>query len=199
MGGNRFRLPAEEFPRPRRASSWLITHSPTCSTLDADRTVPLPSGHQGLPHTGCDVDHIVRHFDWIPNSNPADRNEDPRSCRLAPCPVFKYEAISHTHTHTQRAVPDSPMPRTPPVHREDSLPRVRCWVNQIHGSATRAHSCLEWSRQSMEPQKMKAGRWERPAFSNSSAWESGRSLGCVGRGFNERLGNRWRTWDTATS
>ena len=51
MAGTRSRLPAEEYPRPKRASSWLITHSPTCSTLDAGRTVPLPSGHQGLPHT----------------------------------------------------------------------------------------------------------------------------------------------------
>jgi hypothetical protein len=41
--------------------------------------------------------------------------------------------------------------------------------------------------------KDKAGRWERPAFLNQSALECGRSLGCVGGGFNERLGNRWRT------
>jgi hypothetical protein len=42
----------------------------------------------------------------------------------------------------------------------------------------------------MKSEKMKADRWERPAFLKQSAWESGRSLGCVGRGFNERLGNR---------
>ena len=34
----------------------------------------------------------------------------------------------------------------------------------------------------MEPEKMKADRWERPAFLKQSAWESSRSLGCVWEG-----------------
>ena len=35
--------------------------------------------------------------------DPADRNENSRSCRLAPCPVFKHEAISPTHTHKDQS------------------------------------------------------------------------------------------------
>jgi hypothetical protein len=34
----------------------------------------------------------------------------------------------------------------------------------------------------VEPEKMKADRWERPAFLKQSAWESSRSLGCVWEG-----------------
>src|SRR5260370_42252320 len=50
VAGNRFRLPTEEYPRPRRASSWLITHSPTCSTLKLANDTPTvrtsgPSTH----------------------------------------------------------------------------------------------------------------------------------------------------------
>jgi hypothetical protein len=122
VAGNRFRLPTEELPRPRRAASWLITHSPI-STLDGRGDFP----------------------------------------------------------HTKRSVPDSPMLRTPPVHREEPLPKVRCWVNQIHGSATRHGCCLWWSP-FMEPGKMKADRWERSAYLRQSAWESSRSLGNVWEG-----------------
>src|SRR5258708_555581 len=70
--GNRSKLPTKESPRPKRVSSSLITHSPTCSTLDAGRTVPLLFEHQG-PSTHvrnstetaewCDDHHIVRRFD----------------------------------------------------------------------------------------------------------------------------------------
>jgi hypothetical protein len=37
-------------------------------------------------------------------SNPADRNEDPRSCRLAPCLVFNNEAVSHTQKDQSQIV-----------------------------------------------------------------------------------------------
>src|SRR4029077_18191068 len=49
MASNRTKSPTDEYPRPRRASGWLIPHSPK-STLDVGRTIPLPFGHQGLPH-----------------------------------------------------------------------------------------------------------------------------------------------------
>ena len=80
--------------------------------------------------------------------------------------------------HTKRSVPDRPMLRTPPGHREDSLPRVGCWVNQIHGSETGAYPRTMVATSS----NRKTGRWERPAVSISSAWESSRSHGCVWEG-----------------
>src|SRR5260370_9707651 len=49
LAGNRSRLLTGEYPRPRRASSWLITHAPTCSALNDGRTIPLPSAHQEQP------------------------------------------------------------------------------------------------------------------------------------------------------
>jgi len=87
---------AHNFPRERRADPREQFHrnSPKPPLRLANDTPTVRTSR--LPHTGCDVDHIVRHFDWIPNSNPADRNDDPRSCRLAPCLVFNNEAISHT-------------------------------------------------------------------------------------------------------
>ena len=41
--------------------------------------------------------------------------------------------------------------------------------------------------------RRKAGRWERPAFFNLPAWESGRSHGCGWEGLRRTAGNRWRT------
>ena len=74
------------------------------------------------------------------------------------------------------------MLRTPPEHREDPLPKVRCWVNEIHGFGIARTPAWECSRHPLEPQKMKADRWERSAFSMSSAWESSRSQGVCGKG-----------------
>src|SRR5260370_5392393 len=82
MAGNRSKTPTEEHPRPRRAASWLITHPFLSTALDAGRTIPLPLGHQGLPHTRliaprlrklCDVDHIVRHLANFPRIFPVSR------------------------------------------------------------------------------------------------------------------------------
>ena len=75
------------------------------------------------------------------------------------------------------------------MHRKDSLPRVGCGVNQIHGSETRAYPRTMVATSS----KRKTGRWERPAISISSAWSLVEAMGVCGKGFNERLGNRWRT------
>jgi hypothetical protein len=73
------------------------------------------------------------------------------------------------------------MPRTPPVHREDSIPRVRRWVNQFHGSATGDCHCEGWLPFD-GTRKDEADRWERPAYLNQSAWECSRSLECVWEG-----------------
>jgi hypothetical protein len=43
MAGNRSKTPTEEHPRPRRAESWLITHSPICSLMLVER-YPYRSG-----------------------------------------------------------------------------------------------------------------------------------------------------------
>jgi hypothetical protein len=85
------------------------------------------------------------------------------------------------------------MLRTPPVHRQGSLPRVRRLVNAFvvpQLVSVRAY-CSAGACLSMEPGKMKGrslgttglslavrvGVWSKP-------WV------CVGRRFNERLGNR---------
>ena len=43
VAGNRFRLPTEGYPRSKRASSWLITHSPICSPLMLAERYPYRS------------------------------------------------------------------------------------------------------------------------------------------------------------
>ena len=127
VAGNRSRLPTKESPRPKRASSWLITHSPTCSTLDAGRTVPLPSGHQGLPkHTS-----VVA---------PKLRND---VMTITSCGALSPEAWAGRNS----------------VARKDERPVVG-----------NDRPLLTSPR----------GIWSKP-------W-------VCGKGFNERLGNRWRTW-----
>jgi hypothetical protein len=79
------------------------------------------------------------------------------------------------------------------VHREHSLLRVRRRVNKIHGQqlaiAAARRGCL-----SMEPEKIRpiAGS-DRPILI-SPRGSVVKALGVCGKGFNERLGNRWRTW-----
>jgi hypothetical protein len=125
-----------------------------------------------------------------PKFEPCRQERRPSLLPASPLPRLQ---VRGDFPHTKRSVPDSPMLRTPPAHREEPL--TQSWAPGKSDS---------WFRNSRLPpprvvapsngtQKMKADRWERSAFSNSSAWESGRSLGCVGRGFNERLGNRRRT------
>ena len=138
---------------------------------------------------------VTPSFDWIPSSNPADRNEDPRSCRQ-PLPRLQQRG---GFPHTKRSVPDSPILRTPPAHREDSLPRVRCWVNQIHGVPQLATAAAQGGCLSMGTRKDKADRWERPASLNQSAWDLSRSLGCVGKGLQRTAWEPLRTWDAAAS
>jgi hypothetical protein len=79
------------------------------------------------------------------------------------------------------------------VHREHSLPRVGRRVNKIHGPqlaiAAAWGGCV-----SMGPEKIRpiAGN-DRPILI-SPRGSVVEALGvCVGRGFDERLGNRWRT------
>jgi hypothetical protein len=67
------------------------------------------------------------------------------------------------------------------VHRQDSIPRFRRRVNQIHGSATGDCHCEGWLPFN-GTRKDKADRWERPAYLNQSAWECSRSLECVWEG-----------------
>ena len=119
-------------------------------------------------------------FTGILPSPPGPCRQERKLSLLPASPLPRLQARGD-FPHTKRSVPDSPMPRTPPMHREDSIPRVRHWVNQIHGSATRAYSCAGWSPFN-GTRIDKADRWERPAYLNQSAWECSRSLGCVWEG-----------------
>jgi hypothetical protein len=81
------------------------------------------------------------------------------------------------------------------VHREDSLPRVMRWVNQIHGSAPRHCCCAGWLSIT-EPEKIRpiAGN-DRPILISPrgsavealsvcgkglqrTAWEPSADVGC---------------------
>jgi hypothetical protein len=193
MAGNRSRLRTDEYPRPRRASRWLITHSPklTLTLLNDTPTVQTsrPSHTRRRYHrnavkpTASDAS-IGSQFRTLPTGT-----KTPRSCRLAPCLVFKYEAISHTQKDQSQIVRCSePLPSI----AKNPIPRVRRWVNQIHGSANLANSRVGWS-QFNGTRKNEADRWERPAFFSSPRGSLVEALGVCGKGFNERPGSRWRT------
>jgi len=133
-----FKTPIDEDRRPRRASSWPITHSPNCSTLMSDRTIPLPFGHQGLPTHEMTTSNAAK---WIRSPDALLRSQiepcrQERRLSLLPASPLPRLHQRGDFPHTKRSVPDRPMLRTPPGHREDSLPRVGCQVNWIHGSAT---------------------------------------------------------------
>src|SRR5882724_8498438 len=69
FSGNRFGVvPTAEYPRPRRASSWLITRSPLVPPLTLANDAPTvrtsgPSAHENngtATAAFCDDDHIDR-------------------------------------------------------------------------------------------------------------------------------------------
>ena len=67
----------------------------------------------------------VKSSEYFPSPwRPCRKERKSPSCRLAPRPRLHQRGFPHT-----KSVPDSPMPSTPPVHRKNSLPRVRCRVN----------------------------------------------------------------------
>ena len=115
---------------------------------------------------------------WDPKFEPCRQERRPSLLPANPLPRLQ---VRGDFPHTKRSVPDSPMLRTPPVHHEDSIPRVRRRVNQIHGSATRDCRCAGWLPFN-GTRKDKADRWERPAYLSRSAWERSRSLECVWEG-----------------
>ena len=67
------------------------------------------------------------------------------------------------------------------MHREDSIPRVRRWVNQFHGSATGDCHC-EGRLPFNGTRKDEADRWERSAYLNQSVWSVVEALGVCGKG-----------------
>src|SRR5260370_42420403 len=73
------------------------------------------------------------------------------------------------------------MPRTPPVHREDCLPRVGRWVNQFHGSATSNCHCEGWLPFN-GTRKDEADRWERPPYLISPRGSVDEALSVRGKG-----------------
>jgi len=118
-----------------------------------------------------------------PKFEPCRQERRPSLLPASPLPRLQVRGdFPHTKRSVpERSVPDSPMLRTPPVHREDSIPRVRRWVNQIHGSATRERCCEGWLPFN-GTRKDEADRWERSAYLNQSVWECSRSLERVWEG-----------------
>jgi len=108
------------------------------------------------------------------------------------------------------------MPKTPPEHRDDSLPRVRCRVNQIHGSAIRAYCRVGSSRHPIELQKkgrslgttgllylVRVGVWSKPWVCGKglqrTAWEPLADLECALHSMRDVLRNVQRRISALTA
>ena len=94
------------------------------------------------------------------------------------------------------------MLRTPPVHREGSLPRVRRLVNHIYGSAIRRQARLLQRRGlpfngTRKDERPVAG-YDRPSLI-SPRGSLVEALGVCGKGLQRTAWEPLRTWDAAAS